>query len=766
MCQWQNPRAAVVRDTLYIDGGNLWWIPGMADGSPGGAVADDNPEGLVYMLNFSTPYHTTDNISNVLTTFSKASGGTGHANNIGPNYFDGAMFANDFEWFTYGGLLAQTSGFTLPDADSVASYQVFQSGPPKNFEPGFILGSLPDGVTRYITDGAAVSIPSENLGIYFGGLRAPDFGPFYYLPSNETVNANVEANRLITLDMTNQLFETWTNKSLPSNVRGRANAEIAWIPVSEKGILVAIGGVIFPEFAEIGLFTNASATSQSKTVSPTFMSTVSVYDIANNTWYEQPTSGDIPPALTQGCSVVASAQDGTSHNIYWYGGFDGLDPTEVFNDNVYVLSVPSFIWTRVYTGTNTHGRAGHKCAKPYPDQMVVVGGYPSAPGVSLSCLDGGIVQIFNLSSATWIDSYDPRNWNNYTIPAAVVKAIGGSPTGSATNTAPSPSGFANRSLTTIFDTPYNSSKITTWYPYSLETTPPPANRTILPTPVVHSSGLPKYVGPVLGVVLGLFFITVVILAYMLWRRRQHLRASTNGTPSEMRTIDNRRWVNNWLRNAEAKAPTITSDDTPSSPYMEEDPSVTQYASEAGGTQVHEMDATSQPVELHANNTGFVPINKHMQSPSQISPTSQPSPLVSTLTPSPPLPAASSPTNDTQTAAAAPRITSDISNISEGTRAHLRGISDSSVSTEGGAWAVKYERLAQDVVAVSDPLEPTSPGNDEQRLSGTSSATPTGGAASPAADSSGSQSPRHLQQRQPSTARRSNFAESLDETDGN
>lgn len=40
ICQWQQPRAAVVKDTVYIDGGYLWWIPGMEDGSYGVPTQD------------------------------------------------------------------------------------------------------------------------------------------------------------------------------------------------------------------------------------------------------------------------------------------------------------------------------------------------------------------------------------------------------------------------------------------------------------------------------------------------------------------------------------------------------------------------------------------------------------------------------------------------------------------------------------------------------------------------------------------------------
>jgi hypothetical protein len=56
MCMWEQPRglsshhpvgnleltvaAALLKDTVYIDGGSLYWIPGMADGSYGAATSD------------------------------------------------------------------------------------------------------------------------------------------------------------------------------------------------------------------------------------------------------------------------------------------------------------------------------------------------------------------------------------------------------------------------------------------------------------------------------------------------------------------------------------------------------------------------------------------------------------------------------------------------------------------------------------------------------------------------------------------------------
>jgi Kelch motif len=317
------------------------------------------------------------------------------------------------------------------------------------------------------------------------------------------------------------------------------------------------------------------------------MTTVAVYDIANQVWYEQATSGTPPGQLTLGCAVVASAQDGSSHNIYWYGGFDGLKPANPYSDDVWVLSVPSFMWMKVKSGTPSHGRAGHKCVKPYPDQMFVIGGYPSLAGNSFNCLEGNIIQVFNLSSLQWIEKYDPNVWSNYTVPAMIYDMIGGTGKGSATQTAPSSTVTANASMIALFQQQYNTSKITTWYPYHA-TTASSSPRPTLPSAVAKpGSGTPKFLAPVLGVILGLVFITCLVVAIMLYRRRKLLSMNGTATQSENGTVDPRRGVLGWLRTvpADAKAPTVTTDETPTSPYDEDNPYLPQ---EIGGGQVHEM----------------------------------------------------------------------------------------------------------------------------------------------------------------------------------
>lgn len=326
------------------------------------------------------------------------------------------------------------------------------------------------------------------------------------------------------------------------------------------------------------------------------MQFVSVYNIAKNVWYQQRTTGPQPPVLAQGCTVVASAEDGSSHNIYWYGGFDGSHQAGTFNDAVWVLSIPSFTWVKLSEGVASHARAGHRCVKPYPDQMFVIGGYsPLVGNNNIHCVEGGIIQVFNLTSGKWLDSYDPDVHSPYRVPDAVVSKIGGNGAGSATLTAP-PSGFATSGMKALFAAPYNTSKITNWYPYkkAVETSSAPSS-TVEPPNSNNKSGTPKYLAPVLAVILGLFFITLVILGILLWRRRKLLKTNGGATQSESGTMDIRFRVSNWLRGTpnEAKSPTVTTEDPITSGYKYD--FLHNQMPEAGGAQVHEMMGTYFPL---------------------------------------------------------------------------------------------------------------------------------------------------------------------------
>ncbi|KAK8868527.1 RING finger protein B [Apiospora arundinis] len=558
MCQWQAPRVAAIKDTVYMDGGYLWWFPGMNDGSFGLPTQDGNPLGIIYTLNFSRPFNVSQNVSAIFGTTSLTGGNT-NANSFAPNYLDGAMLANDNEFFLYGGMTTRTSAYTDPPANEVIGYRFSPYGTDKpSFKPGFDRKTLPDGMTRYVTFGGAANSPSENKAWYFGGMRSPSAGPIYVPKANNSINPVNISSTLITLDMTTQYQESWHNDTLPDSIKGRASPELVWVPVGAQGILVALGGVTYPDYNN-GKMTSMNE-PQSKVESPSFMSNIDIYDIASGKWYTQPTIAG-PGQLTRGCAVVAVAQDYSSYNIYYYGGFDGLHEDSDFNDDVWILSLPSFMWMKIASGKTEHARAAHKCVTPYPDQMMVIGGYPSLKGGnSVPCLkDNQIIQLFNLTEGKWMSSYDPASFHDYGVPEMIHLMIGGDFKGSATMSTPTPTGWSDQGLQKIFETKYPTSKLTHYYPYTPDHY---GNGTRPDLNGGSNSGLPSWVAPVLGVVLGLVFITAVVVLVMLYRRRKLLRRSGM---SARETDENGNRILSWIRGQDSngKAPTVTtSDDTP------------------------------------------------------------------------------------------------------------------------------------------------------------------------------------------------------------
>ncbi|KKY27429.1 putative cell wall anchored [Diplodia seriata] len=168
------------------------------------------------------------------------------------------------------------------------------------------------------------------------------------------------------------------------------------------------------------------------------MSTVSLCDSfmdENVTWYNQSTTGDIPDPRMDFCTLPfeKDAKDNSSINIYIHGGYD--PGTSTLFDDMYILSVPSFTWTRVYSGRA--GRFGHSCNAAGLRQMVVAGGARDAslyavettgdvPDLNDTMCDDGLgVSLFDLSNLTWGTFFD-HDAPAYQVPQKVVDVIGGS----------------------------------------------------------------------------------------------------------------------------------------------------------------------------------------------------------------------------------------------------------------------------------------------------------------------------------------------------
>ena len=434
-----------------------------------------------------------------------------------------------------------------------------------------------------MTNGAGVTAASENLGFYFSGMRAADWGPI----DSNTNFADTPANTLIEIDMSTMRSEVWTNNTVPSNIPPRANAELVWIPVSTQGVLVAIGGVYPPEEIYPGGL-NSSQTSQSQAQSPGFMTSLPIYDIASQTWYMQNTTGTAPGQLTEFCSVVAAANDSSSFNVYLYGGYDGLNSIDEPSDDVWILSIPAFTWVKAYSGNQAHGRSAHKCVLPYPDQMLVIGGVNQSQAY---CVDN-IIQVFNLNTLQFQDSYTPSTWSPYQVPSVVTAVIGGNAQGGSTKTA----AWSDHNLSNLFQTKYTQ-QITQYYPYPVNSTTNSSSP--VPTPVRSSSGSKKWIAPVVGVICGLIALTLLILLIVLFRRRKLLaRNSIDGSSYDGQN-SNRiiRWVNGMPNAPEPKDdPSVTSTEVD-----ETNVSSPLTGNELGGSQRFEMSAVEAqpkpPVEM-------------------------------------------------------------------------------------------------------------------------------------------------------------------------
>ena len=369
--------------------------------------------------------------------------------------------ANGYLWnsydslFLYGGEYSDNpttlpSPFALWEYDIASSSWIEHSNPMTSSGTNSDPGNAP---VQEAAEGAGFAVPELGRGWYFGGHLDPyttagwaQWFPRQYLKS--------------LIEFT---FPGATNTAIGNLNNGQAaGSDGAWRNITQGGLQNGDG---FPERADgvlvyvpgfgdegilLGLAGGTNATFQELNI-------IDVYDIAGSTWYQQATSGTSPPIRVDPCVVAASAADGSSTNVYMYGG-QNLIPAgqQTQYDDMWILTIPSFTWIQVdLTGqSNPPARAGHTC-NIWDAQMIVVGGYV---GQNISCDSPGIY-VFDASKLQWVNSFTSLSGGNteneqtsqtrngtglsgsygYQVPAAVQSVIGGQATGGATITAPAQS---------------------------------------------------------------------------------------------------------------------------------------------------------------------------------------------------------------------------------------------------------------------------------------------------------------------------------------
>ncbi|KAK0630774.1 hypothetical protein B0T17DRAFT_590186 [Bombardia bombarda] len=293
------------------------------------------------------------------------------------------------------------------------------------------LGQPAQAIINGVSYGAGVSISERGEGYYYGGWMSNNSIPGWSGPA-------VATSALVKYDMDTN---AWTNSTGPDSTR-RAEGAMVYIPISDGGMLVYFGGVQ-------DRFVNGTVTGQP-------MEQIYVYDILSSRWYVQNATGAVPQMRRRFCAGATWAADQSSYNIYLYGGASIPPSPSPGFDDVYILTIPSFQWIKLYpspSGSNqTTGQYPHHsltCNVISSAQMLIIGGTFPAGGADCDAPDQFGTHNLDLGEQN-PDRLPWRlfvpNLTAYAVPDPVLAVVGGSPAGGATATAPVDGGFSNPDL--------------------------------------------------------------------------------------------------------------------------------------------------------------------------------------------------------------------------------------------------------------------------------------------------------------------------------
>ncbi|KAL9125788.1 MAG: hypothetical protein Q9217_005056 [Psora testacea] len=193
---------------------------------------------------------------------------------------------------------------------------------------------------------------------------------------------------------------------------------------------------------------------------------------------------------------------GNYSNQYMYGGRGANGTENVFYDDIWVLSIPSFIWTKINQGSSP--RYGHTCHRVGTRTMITVGGASNMRYDEQPCdWETKGVGVLDMSDVTW-GSIFHAGAPPYAVPTRVAAAIGGSGSGGATVRQPV-GGFTQEGLARMFNV--------SWTP------PPP------PPPAPHSSASgkrPTTAAIIGGIIGGAVSLGLSISLTFFYRRRIHI----------------------------------------------------------------------------------------------------------------------------------------------------------------------------------------------------------------------------------------------------
>ncbi|OLN85773.1 Kelch repeat-containing protein-like protein 5 [Colletotrichum chlorophyti] len=399
-CRRFGHQTAVVDNKLYIYGGLINWNP---------------------ISSFPNNYTNTWLLYQDLSTTSKSDMPQLYANlsknGSVPSTAGGALWADSVNkrFYLFGGehRSEPPMPFNLYGYD-IINNQWDSFGPPRT-----------GGTFSKVSYGAGVSVDTRGEAYYYGGwlsnASVPGWGTGPPVATTGLVKYTMDQN-------------SWANITGPDDTR-RAEGSLHYIPAGDGGMLVYFGGVQDP-------YANGTTTGQP-------MDQIFIYDVLSGKWYTQKATGKVPEMRRRFCADVTWAQDQSSYNIYMYGGANIPGELGAGFDDLYVLTIPTFTWVKMYpsdlnkTGSYPHHSLSCNMA-PGRAQMLIIGGqFP----LSQDCdafeqwgthnVDLGKQ---NRAKNIWY-AYQP-NKTTYVVPEEIIAVVGGNGNGSATKTTPL-NGFDN-----------------------------------------------------------------------------------------------------------------------------------------------------------------------------------------------------------------------------------------------------------------------------------------------------------------------------------
>ncbi|KAK4446547.1 hypothetical protein QBC34DRAFT_149052 [Podospora aff. communis PSN243] len=268
----------------------------------------------------------------------------------------------------------------------------------------------PPELWKFSTDGSGGGSWAKQSSDFEGGnivrttdgawAQSRDVG--YFMGGKATQNTDLKVASGNTLAVPGLLaFVMTTNK--PSNLSSvglgpfgtLVGGSAHFIPFGTPGVLLFLGGSTSPISA-----TEAGWVSMDFT-------TLTLYDLKNKQWLTQTTTGARPTPRERFCAVGVQGTNNT-YEIFMYGGIttDSYKST----DEVYVLSLPGFVFFKVTAPGFSTKRADHTCVFTGRRQLLSVGGIDTDVKFPDNFLDpdpwANGLGVFDLTDLIWRDRYD------------------------------------------------------------------------------------------------------------------------------------------------------------------------------------------------------------------------------------------------------------------------------------------------------------------------------------------------------------------------